>query len=254
MKFEIVTIFPDYFSLSLRQSLIGKAWARKLLDIDIIDLRDFATDKHRTVDDAPFGGGGGMVMKVEPLDRCLQALGYDHKHEESASDVSQMILITSAAGKKLTQDRAVRYSLCDRLTIICGHYLGVDQRIMELYDIEAVCIGDYVLTGGEPAAAVIVDAVARLIPKVLGNFGSATEDSFMDDLLGAPGYTRPAEYMGLSVPEELLSGDHTLVKTYHRREAIKRCVENRPDLLETADLTDEEREFVVNLTRKERNV
>ncbi len=249
MKFEIVTLFPDYFTLSLRQSLVGKAWEKKLFDIEIINLRDFATDKHRTVDDTPYGGGGGMVLKVEPLDRCLQSLGYGHRNDDGPADDRQKILLTSAAGDLLTEERAIAYSLSERLTIICGHYLGVDERILDLYDIEEVSIGDYILTGGEPAAAVVVDAVARLMPKVLGNFESALEDSFMNQMLGAPTYTKPAEYEGLKVPEILLSGNHAEIREFRRIEAIRKCVERRPELLDTADLSDDEAKLVDRLKR-----
>ena len=240
MKFEIITLFPDYFSLSLRQSLLGKARERKLFDIDIINLRDFSTDKHRTVDDTPFGGGGGMVMKIEPMDRCLQALGYAHKSADTVPDEKKRIILTSASGKPFDQNRAIRYSLCERLTIFCGHYIGVDERITQLYDLDEISIGDYVLTGGEPAAAVIVDAVARLIPKVLGNFESALNDSCMNGLVGPPCYTRPVEYAGLSVSDVLLSGDHARIKKFRHSEAVKKCLQNRPDLLRACKLTEEE--------------
>jgi tRNA (guanine37-N1)-methyltransferase len=229
MKFEIVTLFPDYFSLSLRQSLIGKAWDKKLFDIDIIQLRDFSVDKHHTVDDTPYGGGGGMVMMLEPLDRCLQSLGWLRRGQGETPSTERLIL-TSAAGRPLSQALAVEYSLCDRMTIICGHYLGVDERLLELYAMEEVSIGDYVLTGGEPAAAVMVDSVARLIPKVLGNFESALGDSHMDDITGAPCYTKPAEYDSLKVPEVLVSGDHARIKKYRFEAALEKCRHNRPDL------------------------
>ncbi|MEW6411387.1 MAG: tRNA (guanosine(37)-N1)-methyltransferase TrmD [Candidatus Zixiibacteriota bacterium] len=250
MKFEIITLFPDYFSQALKQSLIGKAIEKKLFDIEIVNLRDFATDKHRTVDDTPFGGGGGMVMKLEPLDRCLEGLGYRHRPVNPESSDKRRIILTSAAGKKFDQKLAIEYSLSDRLTIICGHYLGVDERATSLYDIEEVSIGDYILTGGEAAAMVIIDAVARLIPKVLGNFESALNDSFMNQLLGAPTYTRPAEYRGLKVPEALLSGDHKEIERFRRREAIKKCVAQRPELLKSADLADEEIEYIKSLDNK----
>jgi tRNA (guanine37-N1)-methyltransferase len=249
MKFEIVTLFPDYFTLSLKQSLVGKAWEKKLFDIQIINLRDFATDKHRTVDDTPYGGGGGMVLKVEPLDRCLQSLGYRRRADRKSGSGNGRLLLTSAGGDLLNERRAIEYSLCERLTIICGHYLGVDERILDLYDIEEVSIGDYILTGGEPAAAVVVDAVARLMPKVLGNFESALEDSFMNQMLGAPTYTKPAEYEGLKVPEILLSGNHAEIREYRRIEAIRKCVERRPELLDTADLSEDEAELVDRLKR-----
>jgi tRNA (guanine37-N1)-methyltransferase len=248
MKFEIVTLFPDYFTLSLKQSLVGKAWEKKLFDISIVDLREFATDKHRTVDDTPYGGGGGMVLKVEPLDRCLNSLGWSHR-EDAAKGETEAVIMTSAAGDKLTQDRAIRYSLMDRVTIVCGHYQGVDERIMSLYDIEEVSIGDYILSGGEPAAAVIVDSVARLIPKVLGNFESAIEDSFMNDLLGAPSYTKPSEYKGIKVPEVLMSGNHAEIRSFRRTEAIRKCMERRPDLLESAELSDEDLKLIRSLKK-----
>jgi tRNA (guanine37-N1)-methyltransferase len=246
MKFEIVTLFPDYFSLSLKQSLIGKAVNRQLFDIGIVQLRDFALDKHATTDDTPCGGGGGMVMKVEPIDRCLQHLGHKRRKDASGSEKTRIVL-TSAAGQPFDQKMAIRYSMCDSITIICGHYLGIDERLLELYDIDEVSIGDYILTGGEPAAAVMVDAVGRLIPGVLGNFESALEDSHMNDLLGAPCYTRPAEYEGHSVPDALMSGNHAEIKAWRRREAIRRCAITRPDILERAELSDDEKAFVRTL-------
>lgn len=246
MKFELLTLFPDYFNLSLKQSLIGKAAEKKLFDIEIIDLRSFATDKHRTADDTPFGGGGGMVMKVEPLDKALAHLGYRHKGIGSRPDLERIIL-TSAAGVSFTQKKAIEYSLLNRLTIICGHYLGVDERILDLYDMEEVSIGDYILTGGEPAAAVMLDAVARLIPKVLGNFESALNDSYMNQMLGSPCYTKPAEYEGLRVPEVLTNGNHAEIDKFRRIEAIRKCLRYRPDLLESADLTAQELDLVDKL-------
>ena len=250
MKFEIITLFPDFFSLSLKQSLIGKAVEKKLFDIEIINLRDFAFDKHKTVDDTPFGGGGGMVMKLEPLDNCLKKLGYSHKSEQNKSDQKEKILLTSAAGRQFTQPIAIEYSLYDRLTIICGHYLGIDERILELYDIDELSIGDYILTGGEPAAIVMLEAVGRLIPKVLGNFESALNDSYMDQIVGTPCYTRPAEYEGFEVPDELLSGDHEKIKKFRRQAAIEKCLLNRPDLLKNAELNEEEKLIVEHKREK----
>ncbi|MFH2048812.1 MAG: tRNA (guanosine(37)-N1)-methyltransferase TrmD [bacterium] len=238
MKFEIITLFPDYFNQALKQSLIGKAVDKKLFEIRIVNLRDYATDRHNTVDDTPFGGGGGMVLKVEPLDLCLKDLGYSHKNK--SGNTGGKIILTSAAGQTFKQTMAVKYSLGDRLTIICGHYLGVDQRITELYEIEEVSVGDYVLSGGEPAAMVMIDAIGRLVPGVLGNFESALEDSHMNQLLGSSCYTKPAEYEGLKVPEELMSGNHELIKQFRHREALRNCYLKRPDLLETAELTEEE--------------
>jgi tRNA (guanine37-N1)-methyltransferase len=244
MKFEIVTLFPDYFSLSLKQSLIGKAWDKKLFAIEIVNPRDFAVDKHHTVDDTPFGGGGGMVMKLEPLDRCLQSLGY---RPRTAAGVKERLILTSAAGRPFEQATAIEYSLLDRLTIVCGHYHGVDERLTELYDLVELSVGDYVLSGGEPAALILVDAVARLLPKVIGNFESAAEDSYMDTLTGTPCYTRPAEYDGSKVPEALISGDHEGVRRFRRRAALKKCLKNRPDLVAKAELTDDERRWLENI-------
>ena len=239
-KLEIITLFPEYFSRPLQQSLLGKAQEKKLIEVVVINLRDFATDRHGTVDDRPFGGGGGMVLMVEPLDRCLSALGYQRQPSQETDRTKEKILITSAAGAKLNQTTAIQYSLCGRLTIICGHYLGVDERLMSLYPIEEVCIGDFVLSGGEPAAAVIVDAVARLVPGVMGNFESALDDSHMEGILGPPVYTRPAQYKNLEVPQVLVSGHHKDVRRYRRKEAIRKCVRNRPDLLKTVELSDED--------------
>ena len=247
MKFEIITLFPDYFSQALRQSLIGKAWDNKLFDIGLINPRDFATDKHSTVDDTPFGGGGGMVMKLEPLDRCLDSLGY---RKRTAPGKKQRLLITSAAGRRFDQQLAVELSLTERVTIVCGHYLGIDDRLLELYPIEEVSIGDFILTGGEPAAAVMVDAIARLLPGTLGNFESALEDSYMNQLLGSPCYTRPAEYEGLAVPEALLSGNHAEITKFRRQEAIRKCFQRRPELLELADLTDDDQRFIDRLKKE----
>ncbi|MCD6250398.1 MAG: tRNA (guanosine(37)-N1)-methyltransferase TrmD [candidate division Zixibacteria bacterium] len=232
MRFEIVTLFPDYFELSLRQSLIGKAIDKKLFDIRITNLRDFATDKHRTTDASPYGGGGGMVMMLEPMDRCLESLGYQRTTDGGQIRENDRIILTSAAGKVFRQQLAVEYSLAERMTIICGHYLGVDERLLELYPIEEVSIGDFVLSGGEPAAAVMIDAVARLIPGVLGNFESAIDDSHMETSTGSPCYARPAEYAGLKVPEALLSGDHARIAEHRKMEALTKCQRNRPDLIE----------------------
>lgn len=238
MQIDIITLFPGFFDQAINQSLIGKARAKQLFEIKILNLRDFATDKHRTTDAPPYGGGGGMVLKLEPLDQCLRSLGYQPKSEQPAAKSPGKIILTSAAGATFDQRLAISYSLTDRLTIICGHYLGVDERLLELYEIDEVSIGDYVLTGGEPAALVMLDAVVRLIPKVLGNFESALGDSFVNQLLGAPCYTRPPAYEGLQVPEALLSGNHAEVKELRLTEALRRCRDRRPDLLKKADLSD----------------
>lgn len=249
MKFEIVTLFPDYFSESLKQSLVGKALEKRLFDISIVNPRDFATDKHHTVDDTPFGGGGGMVMKIEPLDRCLSHLGWKRRGDGEKNPDGHFLILTSAAGRPLTQQTAVRLSMAERITIVCGHYLGIDERLLDRYEMMELSIGDYILTGGEPAALVMVDAVVRLIPKVLGNFESALEDSYMNQLLGSPCYTRPPEYEGLKVPDPLLSGDHAKIKKFRREEAIRKCLKHRPELVALAQLSDEELKMVGKLTQ-----
>ncbi|MDH3891295.1 MAG: tRNA (guanosine(37)-N1)-methyltransferase TrmD [candidate division Zixibacteria bacterium] len=241
MKFEIVTLFPDYFAQPLRQSLLGKAIDNKLFEIEIINLRAFAEDRHHTVDDRPFGGGGGMVLMIEPIDRCLQKLGYPRRSDGPIDNGSRIVL-TSAAGETFGQPKAIEYSLGERLTIICGHYLGVDDRLIQLYDIDEVSLGDFILSGGEPVAMSLIDAIARLIPGVMGNFESAMDDSHMEGLLGAPCYTRPAEYEGLAVPEVLLSGDHKAIEQFRQRQAIEKSKEVRPDLLKAGDQDEEEDE------------
>jgi tRNA (guanine37-N1)-methyltransferase len=242
MLIEILTIFPGMFSGPLDASLIQKAKEKGLIEVRTHDVRDFADDKHKTVDDTPFGGGRGMVMKVEPLSRALDSL---QDHVKPGSQVG--ILLTSAQGAALSQEKAKELSLKDHLIIICGHYKGTDARLGELYPLEEISIGDYVLTGGEIPAMVIIDAVVRLIPGVLGDFESAQGDSFFEGMLGPPEYTRPAEYRGLSVPEVLLSGDHEKVKAWRRREALKRTLCRRPDLLDEHQLSDQEREWIAEI-------
>ena len=246
MKIEIVTLFPDYFDSVIRQSIIARGQNKRLFEIRIIDLREYTVDKHRTADDKPFGGGGGMVLKVEPLTACLRDLGYERTCREE-----EKIILTSAAGKVLTQPQAVAYSLCERLTVICGHYLGVDERLLSLFEIDEVSIGDYVLTGGEPAAAVILDAVTRLIPGVLGNFESALTDSHVEIGLGPPVYTRPEEYENLRVPDELISGNHRDIERFRRLQALKKTFNNRPELLRRLDLDDSDKEYVQTLEKKD---
>jgi len=249
VKIDIVSLFPEYFELSLRQSLLGKGLQKKLFEIEITDLRRFAVDRHRTVDDRPFGGTAGMVLKVDPLDRALAGLGHQRAPAGPERE-NESIILTSAAGRRFDQDMAKRYSMKERLTIICGHYLGVDERILELYDIDEVSIGDYTLSGGEPAALVMVDAVVRLLPGVLGNFESALNDSHMEPGLGSPHYTRPAEYEGLTVPEALTSGDHARIERFRRAAAIRKCLANRPDLLREDQLTTEERRLLDEFDNK----
>jgi tRNA (guanine37-N1)-methyltransferase len=248
MKIEIITLFPAYFNSVISQSIIGRGLNKQLFEIKIIDFRDFALDKHKTADDAPFGGGGGMVIKMEPLYRCLESLGYGRTNK-----AGEKIILTSAAGKLFNQQKAVEFSLADRVTIICGHYLGVDERVLSLFEIEEISIGDYVMTGGEAAAGVMLDAVIRLIPGVLGNFESALADSHTEKILGAPVYTRPEEYMGYRVPEPLLQGNHKEIRKFRRFESLRKTHENRPDLLNNIPLDKEEIMYIEQLKKKEKN-
>lgn len=247
LTIDVITLFPQALEAPLSSSVLGRGKESGLFDIRIINLRDFATDRHRTVDDTRFGGGGGMVIKPEPLAATLDSLGIDFDHFDSER---MRIILTAASGRLFDQAAAIKCSLLERLVIICGHYKGVDERILQLYPIEEISIGDFVLTGGEPAAWAIVDAVLRLVPGVMGNIESAIDDSFTEDfLLGAPDYTRPAEFRGLSVPEKLLSGNHEEIRKYRRQMAIQKTYYHRPELLEKADLSKEEKEFLEKIKK-----
>lgn len=223
MKLNILTIFPDYFSSPLASSIIKRALGAGAVEIKIVDIREFTTDKHRLTDDRPFGGGPGMVMKVEPIDLALESLGV--KKSETSGVIGgtdnkaggSKIILTSAKGKLFNQDTAKSYSKLDELTIICGHYEGVDERVAQNLADEEIRIGDYVLTGGEPAALVISDAVIRLLPKVLGNEESNKNESHSTPgKLGFGQYTRPQDYKGWEVPEILLSGNHEKIEEWRR--------------------------------------
>lgn len=239
MRFDILTIFPDFFESPLKQSILGKAIEKGLIDVGIHNIRDFALDKHNTTDDSPYGGGDGMVMKAEPIVRAVEAVKGSRK-----SDVK--VILTTPQGRQLNQHIAAEFAQSSNLIIICGRYEGVDERVKELAVDMEVSIGDYVLSGGEIPALVIVDAVTRLIPGVLGSDMSAGDDSFSEGLLEYPQYTRPESFRGLTVPDILLSGNHQKIKNWRRRESIKRTLERRPDLLEKAQLTEEEKKAVKN--------
>jgi tRNA (guanine37-N1)-methyltransferase len=247
LRIDIITLFPEALKPALTSSVPGRGQKSGFFDIKILNLRDFATDKHQTVDDTRFGGGGGMVLKPEPLAAALDSLGIDF---DNFSREKTRLVLTAANGRLFDQQTAIKMSLLDRLIIICGHYKGVDERILQLYPVDEVSIGDFVLTGGEPAAWTIVDAVVRLIPGVMGNFESAIDDSFTEDtLLGCPDYTRPAEFRGLKVPEELLSGNHEEIRKYRRKRAIAKTWQNRPELVEKVDLTIEEQEYLKKIKK-----
>jgi tRNA (guanine37-N1)-methyltransferase len=236
MRFEVVTLFPELFEV-LNHGLLGKAREAGRIDVHTITPRRFTTDRHRTVDDAPYGGGSGMVLMPGPIADAL-----DHLDEARAGRITHRVLLTPQ-GAPFSQAHARRFSELDSLTLVCGRYEGFDERIRELVD-EEVSLGDFVLLGGEVAALAIVEATARLLPGVLGNEASAADESHADGLLEYPQYTRPEEFRGEKVPEILRSGNHGAIARWRRKESLRRTLERRPDLLESAELSDEDRELL----------
>jgi tRNA (guanine37-N1)-methyltransferase len=220
-NFSVITIFPGMFDSPLSHSILKKAQEKRLINIDLIDLRDYTTDRHRSTDDTPYGGGQGMVMKPEPLVAAIEQTRHKKTH-------ARVILLTPQ-GRVFDQETAQRLSQEQEVVLICGRYEGIDERVKAFVD-EEISIGDYTLSGGEPAANVIIDAVARLVPGVLGNENSALEESFADGLLEYPQYTRPEEFRGMKVPEVLLSGDHERIRQWRRRQSLELSRERRPDL------------------------
>jgi tRNA (guanine37-N1)-methyltransferase len=252
MKFDVVTIFPAMIEQALGAGIVGRAIERGTLDVKVRDLRDFTTDRHRVVDDVQYGGGPGMVLKPEPLFRALAAI-------EGDSGGRPLVLLTSPQGTRLTQEVAQRLSVARHIVVLCGRYEGVDERVRSRVD-EEISIGDYVLSGGELPALVIVDAVSRLIPGVVGDEQSVAEDSFSRGLLDFPHYTRPAEIAGgdgeagaavLKVPEVLLSGNHAEIRRWRKRQAVSRTLARRPDLLGRATLDAEEQQILRELKEQE---
>jgi tRNA (guanine37-N1)-methyltransferase len=239
---DVVTIFPEMIAGQLSQGVIGRAIERGILDVRVHDLRDFTTDRHRVVDDVPYGGGPGMVLKPEPMFRALDAI-------EAARGRSLNVVMTSPQGNRLTQAEARRLSGVEHLVLLCGRYEGVDERVCERVS-EEISIGDYVLSGGELPALVILDAVARLVPGVVGDQRSVTDDSFSRGLLDFPQYTRPAELGAFRVPDVLLSGHHGEIRRWRKREAVARTLERRPDLLSGATLDDDEQAMLRDLVAK----
>jgi len=238
LRIHVLTIFPDLFASPLRESILQRAQEKGLVRIGLHDLRQFTCDRHRSTDDDPYGGGPGMIMKPAPLVRGLEAL----RQEEPGLHA----ILTCPQGRPFTQPRAQQLARKEALLFVCGRYGGVDERVRAYVD-EELSIGDYVLTGGELAALVMMDAIIRLLPGVLGNEASADNDSFAETLLDAPQYTRPREYRGQAVPAVLLSGDHQQIKRWRRREALRRTFERRPDLLARAVLTREDRALLADL-------
>jgi len=219
MRINVVTLFPEVFEPWLGTSIPGRARAAGKVAYRLIQLRDFATDRHRTVDDTPYGGGAGMVLKPEPMVAAVESL-----------ERPGTVVLMSARGKPFRHDDAVRYSLASDLTVLCGHYKDVDQRVVEVLGAEEVSIGDFVLSGGELAALCLIDAVVRLLPGAIGDHESAASDSFYDGLVGPPSYTRPPVFRGLAVPEVLMGGNHAEIAAWRRQEAERLTEARRPDL------------------------
>lgn len=239
--FDVITIFPEIFNAYLNESIIKRAIQRRLIDVKIYNLRDFTTDKHKTVDDYPYGGGSGMVMKIEPIYNAINSIKSD--------SVERLTIMLSPQGKTYTQEMAEELSRTKkRILFICGRYEGIDERVREFLIDEEISIGDYILTGGELPALVIIDSITRLIPGVLGDEKSLKEESFTWGILDYPHYTRPPEFMGMKVPEILLSGNHKEIQRWRRKEALKRTLQKRPDLLKKARLTEEDRKILNELS------
>ena len=265
MRFDIITIFPDFFSGPFDYGILKRARSSGLVEIATHDLRSFTQDRHRTVDDRPFGGGEGMVMKAQPIYDAIQSLQLAPKAERVRQ--KETLIFLSAQGKPFSQSLAQELSATERVVILCGRYEGIDERVNEMLCDREISIGDYVLSGGELAAAVIVDAVVRLLPGALGNPDSSRFESFGAEdsleetagdlpprstygaggLLDYPHYTRPANFMGVEIPEALAGGNHESIRRWRRRMALKKTFENRPDLLEKIEISDEDREILAEL-------
>ncbi len=263
-RIDILTIFPDFFRGPLDYGIVRRARETGLVEIDIHDLRAFTKDKHRTVDDRPFGGGEGMVLKPEPIFECLESFGDVASRELRLSPgARQSVILLSAQGRRLDQTLAAELSTLDRIVLICGRYEGVDERISEHLADREVSIGDYVLSGGELGAMVIVDTVTRLIPGAVGNQASTRQESFTEHaeltvdgpsstcvsggLLDYPHYTRPADFRGMAVPEVLMNGNHDQIRSWRRKTALAKTLRNRPDLLERVALTADDKELLAQI-------
>jgi tRNA (guanine37-N1)-methyltransferase len=243
MKFDIVTIFPRIVEAGLAEGVVSRGLNRGLLDIKVHDLRLYTADRHRSVDDVPYGGGPGMVMKLEPLARAVEEI-------RTSRGTPDVVILLSPQGRRFTQAEAGRLGRLGHVVLLCGRYEGMDERVRMLVATEELSIGDYVLSGGELPALIVVDAVSRLVPGVVGDEESVAADSFSRGLLDYPQYTRPAEFDGLKVPDVLLSGHHAQVRRWRKRAALARTLERRPELLEQAVLDEEERELLDELLRE----
>ena len=241
IRFDILSIFPEMFESPFNYSILKRAQEGGMVEIHLHNIRDYAEDKHKMTDDAPYGGGGGMVMKVEPIDRALASVA-------PVRDNALVVFLTPQ-GETFSQKIAEEMSLYSRIVLICGHYEGVDERVRVYLVDKEISVGDFVLTGGELSAMVVVDAVSRLVPGVLGNYESASFDSFSTGLLEYPHYTRPAHYRDWQVPEVLLSGHHREIEAWRRKESLKRTYLRRPDLLEKIKLSEEDRKILEEIKK-----
>jgi tRNA (guanine37-N1)-methyltransferase len=243
MRIDVLTLFPGMFQGPMNESMMWKAQDRGLLDLRLHDIRDYAMNKHRSVDDTPYGGGGGMVMRADVVAHAIEMTIQD------APDTP--VILMSPQGRLFSHDVAVELASHARLTILCGHYEGIDERIRDLVVTDEISIGDYVLTGGELAAMVLIDATVRQIPGVLGAEEGAARDSHADGILEGPHYTRPALFRGLQVPQVLQDGDHGKIEAWRRREALRRTWQRRPDLLAKASLSDDEKNLLAEFVDEE---
>ncbi|HEY4932909.1 MAG TPA: tRNA (guanosine(37)-N1)-methyltransferase TrmD [Terriglobales bacterium] len=265
MKFEILTIFPDFFRGPLDYGIVRRAREAGLIDIGIHDLRAFTQDRHRTVDDRPFGGGEGMVLKPEPIFECMEAMNVSSREDRLRNGASESVVLLTPQGQLFTQAVAQELVSRERVVLICGRYEGVDERVSEYLADREISVGDFVLSGGELGAAIIVDTMTRLIPGALGNAASAQQESFTPTVVDAgeradneppsstcgsgglldyPHYTRPAEFRGMAVPEVLMNGNHDEIRRWRRRRALEKTAANRPDLLRGTELSKEDRKLL----------
>lgn len=246
LTIDILTLFPEMFTGVLNSSILGKAQQKGLVQFNLVNFRQFATDKHHQVDDYPYGGGSGMVLKPEPI-----FLAAEHCLKRVAPGEKPSIILLTPQGERFTQRMAEDFSRKNYLMLICGHYEGVDERVSQYLATHEISIGDYILTGGELAAMVIIDCVVRLREGVLGNENSPQEESFSDGLLEYPQYTRPADFRGMKVPEILLSGHHQKIEAWRRQQALYRTWKRRPDLLKNAHLTEEDKKLLKQWMRQD---
>ncbi|MER2040939.1 tRNA (guanosine(37)-N1)-methyltransferase TrmD [Desemzia incerta] len=242
MKIDVLTLFPRMFEGPMSESIIGKAVEKNLLSLDVLNFREFSGNKHQHVDDYPYGGGAGMLLKAQPIFDA-----FDHLQEKHP-DTKKRVILLDPAGEPFNQKKAEELAEAEHLVFICGHYEGYDERIRSIVTDE-ISLGDYVLTGGELGAMVVIDATVRLLPEVLGNEESAVTDSFSTGLLEHPHYTRPASYRDMDVPEVLLSGNHKLIEEWREKESLRRTLERRPDLLDHVELTNQQKIWLEEFKR-----